>query len=32
MALLTDDEIVARLSALPGWTREANAIRREYAF
>jgi 4a-hydroxytetrahydrobiopterin dehydratase len=32
MALLTDDEIVARLAALPGWTREANAIRREYAF
>jgi len=32
MALLTDDEIVTRLSALPGWTRETNAIRREYAF
>ena len=32
MALLTDDEIVTRLLALPGWTREANAIRREYAF
>ena len=32
MALLTDDEIVTRLAALPGWTREANAIRREYAF
>jgi 4a-hydroxytetrahydrobiopterin dehydratase len=32
MALLTDDEIVTRLGALPGWTREANAIRREYGF
>ena len=32
MALLTDDEIVTRLLALPGWTREANSIRREYAF
>ena len=27
MALLDDDEIVTRLAALPGWTREANAIR-----
>lgn len=32
MTLLTDDEIVTRLAALPGWTRETNAITRQYAF
>ncbi len=32
MALLTDDEIAARLTSLDGWTREGDAIRKQYAF
>ncbi|HEY8450038.1 MAG TPA: 4a-hydroxytetrahydrobiopterin dehydratase [Bacillota bacterium] len=30
MSRLSEDEIAARLAALPGWTREGNAIRRTY--
>jgi 4a-hydroxytetrahydrobiopterin dehydratase len=32
MARLTDDEIAARLGTLTGWTRQGDAIRKEYTF
>jgi 4a-hydroxytetrahydrobiopterin dehydratase len=32
MKLLNDDDIRVRLAALPGWTRDGNAIRRSYKF
>jgi 4a-hydroxytetrahydrobiopterin dehydratase len=32
MKLLSDDDIRVRLAALPGWTRDGNAIRRSYNF
>jgi 4a-hydroxytetrahydrobiopterin dehydratase len=32
MALLTDTQIEEGLRALPGWTRDGNAIRKQFAF
>ena len=32
MSLLADDAIVRELDTLPGWTREGNAIRKQFAF
>ncbi len=32
MSLLTDDAIVRELDTLPGWTRDGNAIRKQFAF
>ena len=32
MALLTDEVITQRLTALPGWTRDGDAIRRTFSF
>jgi 4a-hydroxytetrahydrobiopterin dehydratase len=32
MALLTDDEIQTHLATLKDWTREGNAIRKQYVF
>ncbi|WP_078309689.1 MULTISPECIES: 4a-hydroxytetrahydrobiopterin dehydratase [unclassified Mycobacterium] len=32
MALLTDDQISAALSGLPGWTREGDSLRRAVKF
>lgn len=32
MALLSDEEIESRLGALPGWEREAKALRRNFRF
>jgi 4a-hydroxytetrahydrobiopterin dehydratase len=32
MSLLTDDVIVRELDTLAGWTRDANAIRKQFAF
>ena len=32
MALLTDEAIVRELDTLPGWTRDGNAIRKQFAF
>ncbi len=32
MATLTDDEIAAALTALPGWSFDGTHIRKEYAF
>jgi 4a-hydroxytetrahydrobiopterin dehydratase len=32
MALLSDADITRELASLPGWTREGNAIRRQFTF
>lgn len=32
MALLNEDEIVRELAALPGWTRDGEAIRKQFTF
>jgi 4a-hydroxytetrahydrobiopterin dehydratase len=32
MALLSDDDVRARLSTISGWEREGNEIRKTYAF
>jgi 4a-hydroxytetrahydrobiopterin dehydratase len=32
MSLLTSEQIEARLQNLPGWTREGNAIRKQFTF
>ena len=32
MALLTDEAIVRELDTLAGWTRDGNAIRKQFAF
>ena len=32
MAVLSDDEVQRRLSGLPGWEREGDAIKRQYKF
>jgi 4a-hydroxytetrahydrobiopterin dehydratase len=32
MYLLSDDNIVRELDTLPGWTRDGNAIRKQFAF
>ena len=32
MAILADEEITRRVSALPGWERKGNEIRRTYRF
>ena len=32
MSLLKDDAIVRELDTLPGWTRDGNAIRKQFAF
>ena len=32
MALLTDEAIVRELDTLEGWTRDGNAIRKQFAF
>ena len=32
MAVLTDDEITRRLSDLPGWERDGDAIKRQFKF
>ncbi len=32
MSLLTDAAIVRELDTLPGWTRDGNAIRKQFAF
>ena len=32
MALLTDSEIDEALRTLPGWSRESNAIRKQFTF
>jgi 4a-hydroxytetrahydrobiopterin dehydratase len=32
MALLTDAEIASRLTSLNGWTRDGDAIRKQYSF
>jgi 4a-hydroxytetrahydrobiopterin dehydratase len=32
MALLTDSDIVERLGTLSGWTREGDAIRKQFTF
>ena len=32
MALLSDDDVRARLSTIPGWERQGGEIRKTYAF
>jgi 4a-hydroxytetrahydrobiopterin dehydratase len=32
MALLTDQEIAQSLASLPGWTRDGEALRRQFTF
>jgi 4a-hydroxytetrahydrobiopterin dehydratase len=32
MSLLSDADITRELDTLPGWTRDGNAIRRQFAF
>jgi 4a-hydroxytetrahydrobiopterin dehydratase len=32
MYLLSDDNIARELDTLPGWTRDGNAIRKQFAF
>jgi 4a-hydroxytetrahydrobiopterin dehydratase len=32
MSLLDDDAITRELATLPGWTREGNAIRKQFTF
>ena len=32
MALLSDADITRELASLPGWTRDGNAIRRQFTF